>query len=37
MAFRADVSAVRQAGYTKAIENTQRELDVLLRQPGQTV
>lgn len=34
MAFRADVSAVRKAGYDKAIQNAERQLDALLQQHG---
>lgn len=33
-AFSDDMNAVRQRGYEKAIENTQRQLDLALSQPG---
>lgn len=34
MAFRDDINSVRKAGFSKAIENTRRQLDELLAQPG---
>ena len=33
-AFRDDIASVRKAGYAKAIQNSQRQLDSLLAQPG---
>lgn len=33
-AFRDDINSVRKTGYDKAIKNTQKQLDVLLSEPG---